>query len=202
VAGGDLMATDIRHTQVIKHGHTFFVSDENGDVPEGNRAALGLYHRDTRFLSRLELTLDGLRPMLLNSSPEENYRQLVELAYPMTVMDPTGVERRENLSLSRDRVLGESLFERIRVVNYGREKRTVRVTLAFDADFLDIFEVRGLARERRGQLQSPKVDRHKVELAYRGLDGATRTTTLQFSPRPEQLTEGEARFEMELQPGQ
>jgi glycogen debranching enzyme len=202
VAGSDVTATDIRHTQVIKDGRSFFVSDESGDVPADNSAALGLYHRDTRFLSRLELTLDGLHPMLLNSSPEKNYHQLVELAYPMKVVDPTGMERRENLSLSRDRVLGDSLFERIRVINYGSKKRTVKIILAFEADFLDIFEVRGLARERRGQMQPPKVERHKVELGYRGLDGATRTTTLQFSPRPTELTEGEARFEKELDPGQ
>jgi glycogen debranching enzyme len=202
VAGADVIATDIRHTQVLKHGRSFFVSDENGDVPAGNTAALGLYHRDTRFLSRLELTLDGLRPMLLHSSPEKNYSQLVELAYPMTVVDPTGLERRENLSLSRERVLGDSLFEQIRAVNYGSEKRNVGITLAFDADFLDVFEVRGMARERRGQVQSPTVERNQVVLAYRGLDGVTRSTTLKFSPQPSELTEGEARFQMELEPKQ
>src|SRR5438045_6847158 len=115
MAGSDVTATDIRLTQVIKHGRSFFVSDENGDVPQGNTAALGLYHRDTRFLSRLELTLDGSRPLVLHSSPERNYSQLVELAYPMKVVDPTGLERRENLSLARYRILGDRLFERLHV---------------------------------------------------------------------------------------
>ena len=202
MAGADVIATDIRHTQVLKHGRSFFVSDENGDVPAGNTAALGLYHRDTRFLSRLELKLDGLRPMLLHSSPEKNYLQLVELAYPMKVVDPTGVERRENLSLSRERVLGDSLFEKIHAVNYGSEKRDVKITLVFEADFLDVFEVRGLRRERRGQMQTPKVERNHVVLAYRGLDGVSRTTTLKFSPQPAELTEDEAHFEIELGPKQ
>jgi hypothetical protein len=48
-------AVDIRDVQVIKEDRTFFISDPYGDVPLGNRSALGLYHMDTRFLSRLDL---------------------------------------------------------------------------------------------------------------------------------------------------
>jgi len=75
-------ATDIRDVQVIKHDRAFFMSDRFGDVPEENQAALGLYYRDTRFLSKLELTLGELRPILLHSSTERNYSQIVELAFP------------------------------------------------------------------------------------------------------------------------
>src|SRR5438093_13082673 len=96
-------AADIRDVQVIKHGRSFLLSDERGDVPEGNEAALGLYHRDTRFLSRLELTCGELRPLVLHSSVARNYSQVVELAYPLRVMGDDGHERRENLSLSRHR---------------------------------------------------------------------------------------------------
>src|SRR6266542_795212 len=75
-------ATDIRDVQVIKHDRAFFMSDRFGDVPEENQTALGLYYRDTRFLSKLELTLGELRPILLHSSTERNYSQIVELAFP------------------------------------------------------------------------------------------------------------------------
>ena len=44
--------TDIRDVQVIKHDRAFFLSDRFGDVPEDNQAAIGLYFRDTRFLSK------------------------------------------------------------------------------------------------------------------------------------------------------
>jgi hypothetical protein len=64
--------TDIRDVQVIKHDRAFFCSDIFGDVPEGNEAALGLYYRDTRFLSRFELSVGDVRPLLLHSSPERN----------------------------------------------------------------------------------------------------------------------------------
>ena len=69
-------AVDIRDVQVIKEDRTFFISDPYGDVPLGNRSALGLYHMDTRFLSRLELTVNRLKPILLHSSTERNYSQI------------------------------------------------------------------------------------------------------------------------------
>ncbi|MGH2766400.1 MAG: glycogen debranching N-terminal domain-containing protein, partial [Actinomycetota bacterium] len=70
---------DIRDVQVIKDDRTFLVTDRFGNVPEGNTSALGLYHKDTRFLSGLDLTVDGMEPILLHSSTERNYSQIVEL---------------------------------------------------------------------------------------------------------------------------
>jgi glycogen debranching enzyme len=194
-------AVDIRDVQVIKHDRTFFLCDRWGDVPEPNAAALGLYHRDTRFLSRLELTLNDLRPLLLHSSTERNYSQNVELVFPVHLINPEGTLRRENISLSRYRVLAETLIERIRVANYGRERRDIRVTLRFAADFQDLFEVRGIERPARGQAQQPRVERGQVSLSYRGLDGVVRATNLRFSPLPSSLTESEATFEFALDPG-
>src|SRR5439155_3429825 len=137
---------DIRDVQVIKHDRAFFLSDRFGDVLEDNQAALGLYYRDTRYLSRLELTVNELRPLLLHSSTERNYWQVVELAYPITVVDPTGFEAQENIAVSRGRLLANSLLEQILVSNFGAESHSVRLKLDFDADFLDLFEVRGYER--------------------------------------------------------
>src|SRR6266542_2463278 len=187
-------ATDIREVQVIKHERAFFLSDKFGDVPVGNQAALGLYFRDTRFLSRLELWIDDTRPLLLHSSTERNYSQIVELAFPVPVLDPQGFgEYGENMAVSRHRLLGDSLIEEIELSNFGVERRSVRLRLQFDADFLDIFEVRGwTGRRRAGQIQPSKVERNQVTLGYRGADGALRTTTLRFSPAPQSLTSHDA----------
>ncbi|HEX6262865.1 MAG TPA: glycogen debranching N-terminal domain-containing protein [Actinomycetota bacterium] len=192
---------DIREVQVIKHDRTFFVSNRFGDVPEGNTAALGLYQADTRFLSRLEVTLNQLRPLLLHSSTERNYSQIVELVYPVRHVLLAGPERKDNISLQRRRVLHGSLFERMRIRNFGLQDRRIGLTVSFESDFLDIFEVRGMAREERGEMLPPEVDRHSVVLGYRGLDGVTRSTTLRFSPAPETLSEREASFDLEVAAG-
>src|SRR2546421_11464793 len=132
--------TDIRDVQVIKHDRSFFLSDVHGDVPEGNTAALGLYHKDTRFLSRYELTLNETRPLLLHSSTERNYSQMVELVFPFHAADAEGVVDKENVTVSRYRLLRDALLERIRVANFGRSTRAIRLSIRFDADFLDLFE--------------------------------------------------------------
>jgi glycogen debranching enzyme len=196
--------TDIREGQVIKHDRAFFLSNRFGDVPQDNQAALGLYYRDTRFLSRLELSLDDLSPLLLHSSTERNYAQTVELAFPVTVADPQGFEYQENLSVSRTRVLAESLLEQIEVSNYGSVPRSLRLRVQFDADFLDVFEVRGLVRThiQPGQLQTPQVGHNSVTFAYRGADGVERTTMIRFSPAPAELDDSEALFELDLSPGE
>jgi glycogen debranching enzyme len=194
-------ATDIRDVQVIKEDRTFLITDGFGDVPEQNTAALGLYHRDTRFLSALELSVNDQKPLLLHSSTERNYSQLVELAYPYWVSDDAGGERRENLSIQRARVLAGPLFETIRIRNHGNEVRTLRLEVDFAADFLDIFEVRGLYRKERNEPREPEVDGSSVTLSRDGLDGRRRSTTIRFSPAPDELTGTEATFEVESEPG-
>src|SRR4051794_36552995 len=59
-------------THVIKEQDLFMLSDTHGDVPDGNEQGLGLYLRDTRYLSTYEMLLDGKRPTLLDSSSERN----------------------------------------------------------------------------------------------------------------------------------
>src|SRR5439155_19298683 len=63
---------------------------------------------------------------------------------------------------------------------------------------LDPFEVRGMERAERGQLQEPRVSKNTVALSHRGLDGVVRTTTLRFSPQPADLTSGGAEFAFDL----
>ena len=194
-------AVDIRDVQVIKDNRTFFLSDRYGDVPRGNTAALGLYHMDTRFLSALEITVNDLKPLLLHSSTERNYSQIVELSYPFQMVDPRGMERKENVSLQRFRVLSGALFERVRIRNFGSRIHRFTLRVDFDADFQDIFEVRGIVRERRGQMQPPRVDRNRVVLSHRGRDGTVRTTTLRFSPAPDEIDSEHAVFEVEVEDG-
>jgi glycogen debranching enzyme len=193
---------DIREVQVIKDDRTFLVTDRFGDVPDGNTAALGLYHQDTRFLSGLELVVNDMTPLLLHSSTERNYSQIVELTFPFESIDREGVHRKENVSVQRHRVLSGSLFERIRVRNFGGKDHELQLVVDFDADFLDIFEVRGLAREQSGQRQPARVDRSSVVLGYRGRDGIERTTTIRFSPAPDELDESRAVFHLEVEPMQ
>ena len=66
-----------RRTRTLKHGDTFAVFDPNGDLRPEDGGAEGLYHRDTRYLSRLELTFGTARPMLLSSTLRDDNAALI-----------------------------------------------------------------------------------------------------------------------------
>jgi glycogen debranching enzyme len=191
---------DIRDVQTIKHDRVFLCCDRYGDVPKGNTAALGLYYMDTRFLSQFELTVDGKKPLFLHAQADRNYSMLIETTLPVAIMDPTGVSRTDNVSVSRHRWLEHGLHEEIVVRNFSTAKRNVRIDVRFDADFLDLFEVRGAKRKECGETLDPSVTKNGVTYAYEGLDGVKRTLEIQFDPPPKTLRAGRASYSLKLAP--
>uniref|UniRef100_UPI0025E6FF4D amylo-alpha-1,6-glucosidase n=1 Tax=Phenylobacterium sp. TaxID=1871053 RepID=UPI0025E6FF4D len=105
------------------------------------------------------------------------------------------------LHIARKRFLWDDrLFERICMVNYSRDEVIVPLTIEFDADFCDMFEVRGLRRARRGQMHPADLDGRSVARRYTGLDGVTRTSVISFSDPPFRLSEHRAEFMYPLGP--
>jgi glycogen debranching enzyme len=76
------------------------------------------------------------------------------------------------------------------------------LTLLFDSDFADLFEVRGEKRPRRGLGSSKLLGPADVVLEYNGLDGKSRTTALHFDPRPTRLAVNAATYHFDLAPQQ
>src|SRR3954471_17949548 len=151
-----ILATSTRaddRTRVLKHGDTFAVFDRFGDVQPVGLGEQGLYHDGTRFLSRMELRIGGRRPLLLSSTvKKENDLLTVDLATP-DLKDSTGhiVLPRGTLHVFRTKFLWRSCcYERLRVSNFATTAVDVELALSFNADYADIFEVRGSKRERRG----------------------------------------------------
>lgn len=189
-------------TRVLKQGNTFAVFDRHGDIRQVGLAVQGLYHRGTRYLSRLELRLGKSRPMLLSSTVKDDNAMLaVDLTNPDAYLDGVIVVPRGTVYISRTMFLWEgTCYERLRIWNYGLHSVDLSFSLRFEADFADIFEVRGVRRERRGRRRDPAVKAGGVILAYEGLDGVTRRTRLQFSTPPKELSGSEANFEAHLLP--
>jgi glycogen debranching enzyme len=191
-------------TRVLKHGDTFAVFDHYGDIKPTGLGEEGIYHEGTRFLSGLCLGLDEYRPLFLSSTVKEDNDLL---AADLTNPDVPGRERiaipRGTLHLARVKFLWHGVcYERLHLRNYGLAPITTSLLMQFEADYADIFEVRGTHRARRGDYLDPDVNDSAVLLAYRGLDGVTRRTRLAFTPRPTVLSEAEARFDIQLDPQQ
>jgi glycogen debranching enzyme len=194
---------DVR-TRVLKQGDTFAVFDRFGDIDTFGTGELGLYYQDTRFLSRLTLKLGKDRPLLLSSTVREDNAVLaVDATNPDVCRDGETVVPRGTVHIFRSKILWKrTCQERLRIHNYGRLTVDISLSIEFDSDFADIFEVRGMKRERRGRRLGTEIGQDDVVLAYEGLDGRSRRTRIAFDPPPTRLCESGANYEFWLKPGE
>ena len=187
---------------VLKEGDTFMLLDRHGEMRPERQGTAGLYHGCTRFLSRLTLELSGHRPLLLGADVRtDNAAIVVNLTNPDVTDGDVIVLPRGTVHLSQMVVLAEGVLHlRLRVRNHGLTPVDVTLDLDFDADFADIFEVRGTERQARGALLAPVVRDHEVVLAYRGLDDVTRRTCLRVEPPVACQSPTRVRFHSALRP--
>ena len=114
---------------------TFCISEASGDIAAGS--AQGLFFRDTRFLSRLELRLDGEPPEPVAVQPNEPF------ACTFLARRPPAASRADStLLVIRRRYVGSGMRDDITLRNLGREPAAAHVTVAMESDFADLFEVK------------------------------------------------------------
>jgi len=189
--------------RTLKHGDTFVVFDASGDAQASGPASDGLFHEDTRFLSRLVLLVNGERPLLLSSAATADNEMLTaDLTNPDFFANGHLTLARDTVHLLRLKVLSDgACFESLAVKNYADHDVTFDLAYGFAADFADMFEVRGQRREQRGRALKEEIAPAKITLGYRGLDRVTRRTELAFDPPPRELGRREARYTLKLPPG-
>jgi glycogen debranching enzyme len=194
---------DVR-TRVLKQGDTFAVFDRFGDIDTFGTGELGMYYQDTRFLSRLTLKLGKDRPLLLSSTVREDNAVLaVDATNPDVCRNGETVVPRGTVHIFRSKILWKrTCQERLRIHNYGRVPIDFSFSLEFDADFADIFELRGTTRKRRGRRTETEIAQDGVVLGYEGLDGRPRHTRIVFDPPPTRLSECAANYQIRLEPGE
>ncbi len=187
------------HVAVTLHeGTTFLVSGDDGDFePESDG---GLYHLDTRFLSRHTLRLDGKPPVLLQpSTPAAGEARHFFTNPPL---DGAGAS---TLSLLLHRELGEGLRETVEVESFAGAEAHLELELSLDGDFEYILTVKQRAvRLSAGERWTPRVRREVVdgrELKLELEDAETpHRTAVRFDRTPDHLDERGARFRLALAP--
>ena len=187
---------------ILKEDQVFVVSDLNGDIPGGNDLGLGFYRQDTRYLSVYELRLNGRVPILLNHSVDRAYVATFQLVNPALTNPDGGPIPRQSLSLRRTRFVHNGvLHERIGLQNCNVGPIQVELELRFDADYLDIFTVRGYHSSAVGTTRPAEVTETGLMFAYDGADALLRRTEVVFDPIP-RLATGVASFPIALAPHQ
>jgi glycogen debranching enzyme len=175
--------------RTLKHGDTFIVIDTHGDIGASAGGPDGLFHSDTRYISRLALSLNGTRPLLLGSNVRDDNAQLtIDLTNPDVYIGDQIALAKDTVHIVRTIFVWRgTAYQRLAVRNYGDDAIDLSLTFAFDCDFADLFEVRGKRRARRGVSARNVIDPDRVVLSYQGLDGRLRRTVLAVDPVPTTL---------------
>src|SRR5439155_13890585 len=190
-----LLAELVSSVLAVKEGDTFLYCDVEGNLDDRKEYGLGLYHRDTRFLSLFRMTISGRDPVLLSSSAERAYMSYIDLTNPELFEDGALAVSQQTLNVRRVRVVAGRLYERVRVKNYNPNPAQLTMSFSLASDFADIFEVRGLRRLARGHPEPPRAEGSRAEFACLGADGVTPRTIVEFDPAPDRLEVVGARIE-------
>ena len=193
-----------RPRRSLKHDDTFIVLDSHGDIGASAGGPDGLFNADTRYLARLEMVLEDVQPLLLGSNMrDDNSALTVDLTNSDVYRDGRLTLQKDTLHIVRSIFLWRgTAYQRIGLQNHGDLAASFDLTLRFDNDFADLFEVRGERRPRRGIGSSKLLGPTDVVLEYCGLDEQTRITALHFDPRPTRLSVNTATYHFDLEPGQ
>jgi len=193
-----------RPRRTLKHDDTFVVLDSHGDIGASAGGPDGLFNTDTRYLARLELVLNDMQPLLLGSNlRNDNSGLTVDLTNPDIYDGDRIIFQKDTIHIVRTIFLWRGIaYQRIGIQNHGEQTASFNLSLLFNNDFADLFEVRGERRARRGAGTAELSGPADVTLSYLGLDDVVRTSRLHFDPRPTRLAVNSATYHLELAPQQ
>lgn len=187
-------------TLTLKDDDLFLITDTLGNISDlscrlgGIEDSMGLFCRDTRFLSRLELQIDGRSPIAFSSTAHKGFAMTVLCANPEINPQEGNLGaspiKAETIDIHRAIAIKGGFFEEIQVTNYNTHPVSFALSLSLDADFADLFEVKGSKREKRGvflryvpnlEQKSTQSLPKEIVLAYEGLDGSLMESRIQFN---------------------
>ncbi|CAN5499333.1 hypothetical protein BH10CYA1_BH10CYA1_61750 [soil metagenome] len=184
---------------VIKNGNTFMITNTEGRITSGdNIARFGVYNSDQRFLSNLDVRINGVEPKFQTASVDQAYAA----KFQYTNAEATNLPA-DTVKLTRDVVInGEKVTERLNLQNTTDQPQSVHLTVGYGSDFADMFEVRGWLRNQRGVSNAPIVspESGRVLLSHKGLDGETVHTEIGVNGKdsPTQVTGDGVHFTVTL----
>jgi len=189
---------------VLKEDDLQFVTNSSGDIPVENSPGYGLYYQDTRFLNRFDLTINGQSPLFLSNAANKHYIATFQYINPAFLLADCRKVKQQSISIRRSRfVTARGVYERIGFFNCNQFDVTLDAVLGLDADFRDMFAVRGFKTQRVAGEITVSFGGEDLTFAYRGRDDLPRATRVSFSrPPDEAISAREVRFFMNLAPHQ
>ena len=182
-------------------GKTFLSATVSGDISPSGAPDVGFFHDDTRFLSHMELRVGGHRTVVLSSSTEKTFANQVELTTSNITLRDSFDLPENTIHLRREQLLAnDQFYDRLSFENFNLVPVSLAIEIGYAADFVDVFQVRGTARQKSGQYFKPIASKERLIFVYRGLDNVFRQTTVEFSPAPTSIDDYTAHWDIELPP--
>ena len=174
----------------VLDGSTFVICDQRGDL-DGGAAASGFFAADTRFLSRLVVTVDGER------GEPVSFEQAAPHVAAFELHGPAG------LVVRRELFVGSGLEERITVENPSGIEVDAELTVELASDFADIHAVRRVADAPEVTEAAPMRPARwdgaaTLEFADEGFPART---LVHLTPAPDGRQGRTARYRLRLEPG-
>lgn len=181
-------------------GKTFLSTSVSGDIAPPGAPDVGFFHDDTRYLSSLEVKVDGHRTVVLSSSTEKSFASQIELTTGNISLRDSFDLPENTVHIRRDQLLsGNVLFDHLTFENFNLQPVEFRLEVTYDVDFVDVFQVRGVARGTCGTYFKPEVAKDSISFFYRGKDNAWRKTEIKFSTPPDQVNGTTAIWNLRLE---
>ncbi|HET6934450.1 MAG TPA: glycogen debranching N-terminal domain-containing protein, partial [Candidatus Angelobacter sp.] len=194
---------------VIKDEEIFFLAEHDGGVPAGNQDGFGLYYHDCRYLNGYTLRIAGTPPNVLGSTAQRVGIAQFELTNEKLQLHPGQFIPEQTFGITLQRVIDGAqcaVHDRWTVHNYSLSKHEVPLSLQFNSDFEDVFEIRGMKAERVGHKDPPEWRDGVLVLSYRGADKVRRQVEIHLDPKPDKVSTSEAHsgaeFKIGIAPGE
>jgi glycogen debranching enzyme len=187
--------------RVIKENDLFLLTDAKGNIPENHYYGLGLYTKDTRFLSKWDLRINGKEPVLLSSDASENYMAQILLTNPHIEEAGKPLLWRESVEIKRTRfIYNDVLYETIKLKNYDPKRVTFDISVHMDVDFSDMFIIRGFQNGKVGKRTGQTIQGNSLIYHYEGADNIKRATKVSWDREAKKVTkEGDLFFHFALE---
>jgi hypothetical protein len=151
---------------ITYEGHAFLITDLKGFIGGGIE---GFYYRQTRFLSKMRLAVDGAEPRFVSANAVDAYSSIAYYLAPSPAGAKAGPQPgggrgggemvQHGIELQLNRFVGGGLHLDVHVRNHALAPVNVGVSCQFDADFAD----RAEAEEGQRQQNAPVERRWNLE---------------------------------------
>lgn len=174
------MTSQMRPEIRIVNGEAFVISDSVGNIYQGdNSNDFGFFFRDTRFLSKMVLKVDG-QDLFLLSAKEADYFWSIHYA----TLPFESIFENHPVTIIRKRAVSEGFREEVIIQNYKTEQLDITLSLEFDADFIDVLELES-AQNPEGKCHIEINSEENQHIFVYRVDGILRKSIIHCEPGAE-----------------